>query len=95
MASWYSTSAVDAMIAAAKNRANHTGTQPASTVTGLATVALTGNYSDLVGAPAGGGGTGGTGMSFIDNGDGSITITQTAGGTAAFVDNGDGSITIS
>ena len=29
------------------NRANHTGTQPASSITGLATVATTGSYNDL------------------------------------------------
>lgn len=34
------------------NRANHTGTQPASTITGLAVVATTGSYSDLSGTPA-------------------------------------------
>lgn len=33
------------------NRNNHTGTQPANTITGLATVATTGAYSDLSGAP--------------------------------------------
>jgi len=33
-------------------RANQTGTQPANTISGLATVATTGAYSDLVGAPA-------------------------------------------
>lgn len=32
-------------------RANHTGTQAASTITGLATVATTGAYSDLTGTP--------------------------------------------
>ena len=34
------------------NRSNHTGTQPANTVTGLATVATSGNYSDLSGTPS-------------------------------------------
>lgn len=34
------------------NRANHTGTQAASTITGLAAVATTGKYSDLSGAPS-------------------------------------------
>ncbi len=34
-----------------KNRANHTGTQAASTITGLATVATTGAYSNLSGLP--------------------------------------------
>jgi hypothetical protein len=33
-------------------RANHTGTQAASTITGLATVATSGAYSDLSGAPS-------------------------------------------
>lgn len=35
-----------------KNRANHTGTQAASTITGLATVATSGSYSDLTGKPS-------------------------------------------
>jgi hypothetical protein len=34
-----------------KNRANHTGTQLASTITGLSTVATTGNYNDLSNKP--------------------------------------------
>jgi hypothetical protein len=34
------------------NRANHTGTQAASTISGLATVATTGAYSDLSGLPS-------------------------------------------
>lgn len=34
-----------------RDRATHTGTQPASTVTGLATVATSGVYSDLTGRP--------------------------------------------
>lgn len=33
-------------------RANHTGTQPATTITGLATVATSGAYADLSGTPA-------------------------------------------
>lgn len=33
------------------NRANHTGTQAASTITGLATVATTGSYNDLTDKP--------------------------------------------
>lgn len=33
------------------NRANHTGTQSAATITGLATVATSGAYSDLTGRP--------------------------------------------
>lgn len=39
-------------LASYKNRANHTGTQAASTITGLATVAISGQYSDLAGRPA-------------------------------------------
>ncbi len=35
-----------------KNRANHTGTQSVSTITGLATVATSGSYSDLTSVPA-------------------------------------------
>lgn len=35
-----------------RNRANHTGLQPAATITGLATVATTGTYADLSGLPA-------------------------------------------
>lgn len=42
---------VDTGDTAAKARANHTGTQAASTVTGLATVATTGAYADLTGKP--------------------------------------------
>ncbi len=38
-------------IDAAKARANHTGTQAASTITGLATVATSGAYGDLSGTP--------------------------------------------
>lgn len=34
-----------------KDRANHTGTQAASTITGLATVATSGDYADLSGKP--------------------------------------------
>lgn len=34
-----------------KNRANHTGTQAAATITGLATVATSGAYADLSGKP--------------------------------------------
>ena len=33
------------------NRANHTGTQPAVTITGLSTVSTTGQYSDLLSKP--------------------------------------------
>jgi hypothetical protein len=42
---------VDTEILAAKARANHTGTQPATTITGLATVATSGAYADLTGKP--------------------------------------------
>ena len=34
-----------------RDRSTHTGTQPASTVTGLSQVATTGDYDDLSGAP--------------------------------------------
>ena len=40
------------------NRANHTGTQAASTITGLATVATSGTFGDLTGKPAAFGGSG-------------------------------------
>lgn len=33
------------------NRTNHTGTQPANTISGLSTVATTGNYSDILNSP--------------------------------------------
>ncbi len=36
----------------ATQRSNHTGTQPASSITGLATVATSGAYADLTGKPA-------------------------------------------
>lgn len=39
-------------IAAAYDRGNHFGTQPASTVTGLATVATSGFYTDLLNLPS-------------------------------------------
>lgn len=38
-------------VAAAYDRTNHTGTQAASTVTGLSTVATSGRYGDLSGTP--------------------------------------------
>jgi len=37
--------------AALRDRSTHTGTQAASTITGLAPVAISGSYSDLSGAP--------------------------------------------
>jgi hypothetical protein len=37
--------------AALRDRSTHTGTQPASTITGLSAVATSGNYSDLSGTP--------------------------------------------
>jgi hypothetical protein len=43
--------AASAAQAAAVQRANHTGTQAASTITGLATVATSGAYTDLAGKP--------------------------------------------
>src|SRR5690606_15187709 len=39
------------------NRANHTGTQAASTISGLATVATSGSYNDLTDKPTISGGT--------------------------------------
>jgi hypothetical protein len=46
------TSKANAAQAAAIQRANHTGTQPASTITGLATVATSNSYTDLSNRPA-------------------------------------------
>lgn len=43
--------AIEQAVAAAYSRANHSGTQAASTVTGLASVATSGNYTDLAGTP--------------------------------------------
>jgi hypothetical protein len=43
--------------AADRTRANHTGTQAAATITGLATVATSGSYADLLNKPAAGGAT--------------------------------------
>lgn len=37
---------------ASRDRANHTGTQPAGTITGLAAVATSGSYNDLSAKPA-------------------------------------------
>ncbi len=42
---------LDSRDTANRNRANHTGTQPASTVSGLAAVATSGAYGDLSGPP--------------------------------------------
>lgn len=53
MASWYTTAQTDALVAAAKQRINHIGTQSAATITGLATVATSGNYNDLTNKPTG------------------------------------------
>lgn len=39
-------------IAAARQRANHLGTQPATTITGLSAVATSGSYNDLLDKPA-------------------------------------------
>ncbi|MEA5449708.1 hypothetical protein VB780_14080 [Leptolyngbya sp. CCNP1308] len=46
------TASLNARDTANRARANHTGTQPAVTVTGLATVATSGAYSDLSGTHA-------------------------------------------
>jgi hypothetical protein len=43
---------LDSRDTANRNRANHTGTQPASSVSGLAAVATSGAYADLSGNPA-------------------------------------------
>lgn len=43
--------AAQAAQAYAIQRSNHTGTQPAGTITGLATVATSGSYGDLLGLP--------------------------------------------
>ena len=65
---------------ASRARANHTGTQAASTITGLATVATTGAYADLTGKPTAGLTAGVTlraiwnGTAYIDRSD-STTIT--------------------
>ena len=51
------TATVNSPDAQLRDRSTHTGTQPASTVTGLATVATSGAYADLTGKPATAGGT--------------------------------------
>lgn len=43
--------AIDAARASAIQRANHTGTQPATTITGLSAVATSGSYVDLTNKP--------------------------------------------
>lgn len=44
--------AIDQALVATLDRANHTGTQPAETIEGLAPVATSGAYGDLTGLPA-------------------------------------------
>lgn len=58
--------AASAAQAAAIQRANHTGTQAASTITGLATVATTGAYANLSGTP--------TALSLTTTGSGAATF---------------------
>lgn len=56
----------------ATQRANHTGTQPASTITGLATVATSGDYNDLSNRPV-------FGTEFEDFSDlGNVNVTTSA-----------------
>ena len=43
--------AASAAVSYSVARVNHTGTQPASTISGLAQVAITGSYADLDGKP--------------------------------------------
>lgn len=45
-------SATNTALAFYRSRANHTGTQAATTITGLASVALSGSYTDLTGRPS-------------------------------------------
>ena len=52
IANFETTTQLNARDVANRNRANHTGTQAASTITGLASVATSGSYSDLSGTPA-------------------------------------------
>ncbi len=71
-----------------RDRSTHTGTQAAATITGLATVATSGAYSDLSGIPSGGTNYFGSNLIvpaaglFISNG-----LNNTALGTAAQVAN--------
>lgn len=58
-----------------KNRANHTGTQAASTITGLAAVATTGSYNDLSNKPTIPGA-----RSFTNNASRSLTTSTGAAG---------------
>lgn len=51
IAAFETSTQLNARDTANRNRANHTGTQAASTITGLATVATSGAYGDLSGRP--------------------------------------------
>lgn len=51
IAAFESTTQLNARDTANRARANHTGTQPTSTIIGLATVATSGTYADLTGKP--------------------------------------------
>ena len=82
------------------DRANQTGTQSVSTITGLAAIATSGSASDLVAGTAavarGGTGTGSTptnGQLLVGNGTGYTLATLTAG-TNIGITNAAGSITI-
>lgn len=82
------------------DRTNHTGTQSAATITGLASIATSGSASDLVAGTAavarGGTGTGSTptnGQLLVGNGTGYTLATLTAGAGISII-NGSGSITI-
>jgi hypothetical protein len=83
------------------DRTNHTGTQSAGTITGLATIATSGSASDLVAGTAavarGGTGLGTTpidGQLLVGNGTGYTLTTLTAGSGVSIV-NASGSVTIS
>lgn len=54
IASFETTAQLNDRDTANRSRANHTGTQPANTVTGLAAVATSGAYGDLTGRPPAG-----------------------------------------
>ena len=79
--------AADAVVQAyAIQRANHTGTQAAGTITGLATVATTGAYADLSGRPSLGGAAAlsvGTTTGTVAAGDDSRIVGALAAATAA------------